>query len=343
MRLGLNIGYWGPGPVMPLELIQEAENLGFDIVWAAEAWGSDAVTVLAWIAAQTSKIKVGSGILQMPARTPAMTAMTAVTLNELSGGRFELGIGLSGPQVVEGWHGLAYGKPLGKTREYVEILRTIFARKEPLVHTGEHYTIPYTGDDATGLGKPLRLITHPTHEVPILIAAIGPKNVELTAEIADGWLPVFYSPSQAPQIYQPLLDAGFAKSGDPDKAARFDVAPSLSAVITDDLESARRQVKPMAALYIGGMGAKGKNFYNNLTRRYGFEEAAETIQDHYLAGNKMAAMEAVPDELVDQINLIGPKAKVAEEIEVWEAAGVTTLNVSATDITTLRALAELVL
>ncbi|MCH7669827.1 MAG: LLM class F420-dependent oxidoreductase [Acidobacteria bacterium] len=343
MRLGLNIGYWGSGQTTPLELVIEAEKLGYDVVWAAEAWGSDVVTVLTWIAARTEKIKVGAGVMQIPARTPAMTAMTAVTLNELSGGRFELGLGVSGPQVVEGWHGLAYGKPLGKTREYVEILRKIFARDEPVTHDGMHYAIPYQGDDATGLGKPLRLITHPTHDVPILIASIGPKNVELTAEIADGWLPIFYSPMQAPKVYQPLLDTGFEKSGDPNKSSTFDIAPSLSVVITDDLEAGRRQMKPMAALYIGGMGAKGRNFYNTLACRYGYEEAAEKIQDLYLAGNKMAATEAVPDDLVEQINLIGPRKKVAEEIEIWKAAGVTTMNVAATDIATLRTLAELVL
>jgi len=343
MKLAIMIGYWGGGKGTDLGLIDQAEDLGYSSVWAAEAWGSDAVTVLSWIAARTTTIKVGAGIMQMPARTPAMTAMTAVTLNELSGGRFLLGLGLSGPQVVEGWHGVAYGKPLAKTREYVSIVRKAIAREEPLVHHGTHYQIPYEGPDATGLGKPLKLMTHPTHPVPIYLAAIGPKNVTLTGEIADGWLPIFYSPERAGEVYSPLLAAGFAASGEKDKGSRFDTIASVQAIVTDDVESARNQVKPMLALYIGGMGAKGKNFYNDLACRYGYEEAAAEIQDLYLAGKKMEAVGAVPDALVDELSLIGNKEMIRDRLEVWKESQATTLALMPTDPTTLRTVAELVL
>ncbi len=343
MRLGLNIAYWGANAGLDMDLVTEAERLGYDSVWAAEAWGSDAVTVLSWIAARTERIKVGSAILQMPARTPAMTAMTAVTLNEMSGGRFLLGLGLSGPQVVEGWHGVAYGKPLGKTREYVSIVRNAIARSEPLEHDGDHYQIPYRGDDATGLGKPLRMITHPKHPVPIYLASIGPRNVRLTAEIADGWLPVFYSPERAGEVFGPELAAGFAASGDPTKAAGFDIAPSVAALISDDVEAARNSVRPGLALYIGGMGSKGRNFYNDLACRYGFEQAAAEIQDHYLTGKPFAAANAIPDGLVDEVSLVGTREMVRDRLAAWRESGVTTLNVSSTDIATLRTLAELVL
>jgi F420-dependent oxidoreductase-like protein len=343
MKLAIMIGYWGGGKGTDLGLIHEAERLGYDSVWAAEAWGSDAVTVLSWIAARTETIKVGAGIMQMPARTPAMTAMTAVTLNELSGGRFLLGLGLSGPQVVEGWHGVAYGKPLGKTREYVSIVRKAIAREEPLIHHGAHYQIPYEGPDATGLGKPLKLMTHPTHPVAIYLAAIGPKNVTLTGEIADGWLPIFYSPERAGDIYGPLLAAGFAASGEADKAARFDTIASVQAIVTDDIESARNQVKPMLALYIGGMGAKGRNFYNDLARRYGYAEAAAEIQDLYLSGKKLEAVAAVPDSLVDEVSLIGTKEMIRDRLEVWKESQATTLALMPTDSTTLRTVAELAL
>ncbi len=341
MRLAINVGYWGSNAGLDMELVLEAERLGYHSVWAAEAWGSDAVTVLSWIAARTERIKVGAAILQMPARSPAMTAMTAVTLSELSGGRFLLGLGLSGPQVAEGWHGQPYGAPLGKTREYVTIVRRIIAREEPLIHHGDHYQIPYTGPGATGLGKPLTLITHPSHEIPIYLAALGPRNVTLTAEIADGWIPVFYSPDRAPAVFGPLLEAGYAASGDPGKAARFDIAASVGVAITDDLATARRRMKPTVALYIGGMGAKGHNFYHDLAVRYGYEQDADRIQDLYLAGRRREATMAVPDALVDDLNLIGPAAAVRDRLEVWKAAGVTTLVVTAPDLATLRTLPDL--
>ena len=344
MRLGLNIGYYGTAIADNFSLIELVEDLGYDSVWTAEAYGSDALTPLAWIAARTERIRVGSAVFQMPARTPAMTAMTAATIDQMSHGRFLLGLGVSGPQVVEGWHGRAFGKPLQVTREYVEIVRRILARDQPVEFAGTYYELPYRGDDATGLGKPLKSMIGPTNsELPIYLAAIGPRNVELTAEIADGWLPVFYSPERSASQYGPLLRSGFDASGDPAKAEHFDIAPTVTALITDDVESGRLQMKPQLALYIGGMGAKGRNFYNDLARRYGFEEAAETIQDLYLAGKKMEATMAVPDELVDEVCLVGSAEAVTDRLEAWKASGVGTLIVGSSDPTTLRVIAEAVL
>ncbi len=342
MKLGLNLGYLTRDRPTDMGLVLEAERLGYDSVWAAEAWGSDAVTVLSWVGARTTTINLGSAILQMPARTPSMTAMTAATLDRLSGGRVLLGLGLSGPQVVEGWHGEPYGKPLGKTREYVSIVRDALRREQPLTHEGTHYEIPYAGPEATGLGKPLKLMTHPLRsEIPIYLAAIGPKNVALTAEIADGWLPVFYSPERAADVFGPSLAAGLAKSTNPGKA--FDVAPSVAAVISDDVETARNRLRPQTALYVGGMGAKGRNFYNDLAARYGYEAEAERIQDLYLAGEKMAALAAVPDQLLDEVNLVGTRDMVRDRLDVWKGAGVSTMLVSVNDVSTLRTLAELAL
>lgn len=343
MRLGLMAGYSGAKIELPMDMIQEADRLGYYVIWTSEAYGSDAVTPLAWIGAQTQQIKLGTAILQMPARSPAMTAMTAMTLDQLSGGRMVLGIGLSGPQVVEGWHGQAYGKPLGKTREYVEILRTIFAREEPLVHAGEHYQIPYAGADATGLGKPLKSILHGRKDLPIYLASIGPKNVELTAEIADGWLPIFFSPEQYDVLFRASVEAGFAKAGGGKSIADFDIAPTVSVVLGDDLEMCYSQVKPQLALYIGGMGAKGKNFYHDLATRYGFAEAADTIQELYLSGRKGEAMAAVPDALVDAVALVGPKARIKDRLQLWQDSPITTLNVQTFDVEVMRLMAELVL
>ncbi len=342
MRLGLNIGLSGPVLENRIELVREADRLGFHSVWAAEAYGSDAVTVLAWYAAQTEQISVGSAVMQMPARTPAMTAMTAATMSELTGGRFLLGLGLSGPQVVEGWHGRPFGKPLGTTREYVDIVRAALARKR-VRHHGEHFQIPYEGPGATGLGKALRLTLRSRHSVPIYLASIGPRNVALTAEIADGWLPVFYSPERAADIFGPHLDAGFERSGDPAKVERFDVAPTVPVVVTDDVEQARWGVRPFVALYIGGMGARGRNFYFDLACRYGFDVEASRIQELYLDGKRQQAMAAVPDELIDEISLLGTRAEIRDRLEAWQESGVTTLIASAVDVDTLRTLAELVL
>jgi len=344
VRLGLNLGYRGTALAADTTLITEAERLGYDSVWTAEAYGSDAVTPLAYLAGRTERIMLGSAILQMPARSPAMTAMTAATLDHLSGGRFLLGLGVSGPQVVEGWHGRPYGKPLRVTREYVQVLRLIFAGNEPVEFSGEYYQMPYRGTDATGLGKPLKLIDRPLNpNLPIYLAAIGPNNVRLTAEIADGWLPIFYSPEQAGAVFGPLLAEGFERSGEADKALHFDTAVTVTVAVDDDLDRARLAAKPMLSLYIGGMGSRGKNFYHDLAHRYGYGEAADRIQDAYLAGRKMEAMRAVPDELVDEVSLVGSKERIADRLEAWKASGITTLIAATTDPVAIRMLAELVL
>jgi F420-dependent oxidoreductase-like protein len=340
MRLGLSLGYSGPAISLNLPLVLEAERLGFHSVWTAEAYGSDAVTPAAWIAARTERIRIGTAIMQMPARTPAMTAMTATTLDQLSGGRFLLGLGVSGPQVVEGWHGVAFGKPLIRTREYVAIMRAIWAREKPVAFKGEHYQIPYSGPDATGLGKPLKSILHGRPDIPIYLAAIGPKNVALAAEIADGWLPSYFSPDRM-RIHREALDTGFARRGS--TPAAFDIAPSVSVVVGDDVAACRNRIKPKLALYIGGMGAREKNFYNELACRYGYEAEARRIQDLYLAGRKAEAEAAVPDALVDEVALCGPRERIRERLKVWKAAGVTTLILRTDQLETLRLMAELVL
>jgi len=343
MRLGLALGYAPPGtnPTELIALAQEAERLGYDSAWAAEAWGTDAVTVLSWLAATTTKLRVGSAILQMPARTPAMTAMTAATLDLMSGGRFLLGLGTSGPQVVEGWHGQPWGKPLGRTREYVEIVRTAL-RREELEHHGDHYEIPYRGDGATGLGKPLKLMARPLRaDIPIYLGAMGPKNVALAAEIADGWLVVWASGARFRDTFGDPLDEGFARGGR--ERSTFDIAAWVPVVVTDDLEVGYGVVKPQLALYAGGMGARGTNFYNSLIRRYGYEAEAEQIQSLYLEGKKLEAAAAVPDALADEVALIGPPERIAERLEAWRESGVTTLMVSARDLESIRAMAELVL
>lgn len=341
MRLGLMVGYSGAKLELPMDLIQEADRLGYYAVWTSEAYGSDCITPLAWIGAQTKQIKLGTAIMQMPARTPSMTAMTAITLDQLSGGRMLVGLGLSGPQVVEGWHGQAYGKPLSKTREYVSILRRIFARQEPLIHNGEHYQIPYQGEDATGLGKPLKSILHGRADIPIYIASIGPKNIALTGEIGDGWLPIFFSPERYQETFKQYVDEGLAKAGRTIDA--FDIAPSVTVVMGDNLDMCYSQVRPQLALYIGGMGAKGKNFYNDLAIRYGFEEEARQIQDLFLAGDKAEAMNAVSNELIDAVALVGSKERIKDRIQIWMNSDVTTFNIQTYDIDVVRAMAEFVL
>jgi F420-dependent oxidoreductase-like protein len=334
MKLGFYMGYAQPGtsPLELIELAQEAERLGYDSAWAAEAWGTDAVSVLAWLAAVTSRIKIGSAILQIPARTPANAAMTAATLDLLSGGRFLLGLGTSGPQVVEGWHGEPWGKPLAKTREYVEIVRTVL-RRDVLEHHGAHYDIPYSQDGATGLGKPLKLMARPLRaDVPIYLASLRPRSVALAAEIADGWLPIFFSPERARDTFP----APFAR-GD------LEIAPAVPALLSDDLESARDALKPYYALYLGGMGSRGTNFYNDLASAYGFETEAKRIQDLYLDGKKLEAAAAVPDAFVDEMALVGPRERLAERLAAWKESGATTMLVSTRDLATLRAVAELAL
>ena len=347
MRLGLLVGYSGSQMSLDLEAIKAADEAGFYAVWSSEAYGSDGITPLAWIGAQTKNIKLGSAIIQMTARVPAMTAMTAMTLDQLSGGRMILGLGASGPQVVEGWHGLAYGKPLARSREYISILRQIINRKAPLEHQGEFYRIPYNGDDATGLGKALKSTIHGRKDMPIYLAALGPKNVALSGEIADGLLPIFCSPEQFDTTIRTQLEEGFAKAGGKDFSS-FDVAPMVPVNIGDDTANCRNQIKPMLALYIGGMGAKGKNFYNDLCRRYGYEEAAENIQNLYLEGRRAEAMAEVPDALVDEVALCGPKERVAERLERWRKLPIGTLNINvvgkgASQLDTVRLMAELVL
>ncbi|MBA2294658.1 MAG: LLM class F420-dependent oxidoreductase [Actinobacteria bacterium] len=339
VRLGLQLGY--DDPAFWVGLAEEADRCGFHSVWTSEAYGSDAVSPLAWVGARTTQIKLGTAIMQMPARTPATTAATVATLDLLSGGRVLLGLGTSGPQVAEGWHGQPWGKPLQRTREYVSIVRTILAREAPLEHHGEHYDIPYSGDDATGLGKPLKLIVHPPRaDVPIYLAAIGPKNVALAAEIADGWLPMFFSPERFGSTHGPMLDEGFARRGG--RPEGWDLAAHVPVVVADDVQAARDFLKPLLALYVGGMGSKGSNFYNRLAQRYGFEEAAATVQDLYLEGKKNEAAAAVPDELVDEVALVGDRARIADRVAALREAGVTTLVLQARQPEALRLLAELV-
>jgi F420-dependent oxidoreductase-like protein len=336
MKLGLSLGYAPPGtnPADLFPLVQEAERLGFDSVWVAEAWGTDAASVLGWLAARTETIELGSAIMQIPGRTPANAAMTAATLDLLSGGRFLLGLGTSGPQVVEGWHGQPWGKPLGKTREYVEIVRAAL-RRERLEHEGEHYRIPWDGPGATGLGKPLKLMLRPLRsDIPIYLAALGPKNVALAAEIADGWLPIFVDPDHFDDVFGPSLEAA------PDD---FEIAATVSVAVGDDVDALRDVLRPHVALYVGGMGAKGRNFYNSLVRRYGWEAEAERIQELYLTGNQREAIAAVPDELVDAVSLVGPKERIAERLEAWRETPVTTLVAGTLQPEALRTLAELVL
>lgn len=340
MRLGMMVGYASGRIELPLELIKLADELGVYAVWTSEAYGSDAVTPLAWIGAQTKNVKLGTAIMQMPGRTPANTAMTAMTLNQLSGGRMLLGLGLSGPQVAEGWHGESYKRPLTRTREYVDIVRMIMERKHPARYQGKLYELPYRGDDATGLGKPLKSTLNAQPDIPIYIAAIGPQNVALSAEIADGWLPIFFSPRRYDEIYKPSIEEGLAKGGK--SIADFDIAPTVNVVVTDNLEIGYNALRPLLALYIGGMGAKGRNFYNDLATRYGYGAAAEKIQDLYLAGNKGAAMMAVPPELIDEVALIGPKERIRERLQPWLDSDITTLNITVFDENALRTMVELV-
>ena len=338
MELALHLGYWGAQPVDVVPLVEEAERLGFDSVWSAEAYGSDAVSWLSWVASRTTRMGFGTAIMQIAARTPAATAMTAITLDHLSGGRFRLGLGMSGPQVVEGWHGVPYGKPLARTREYVEVVRAILRRDKPVEFRGEYYTIPAAeGPGTTGLGKPLKTIVHPLRpDLPIYLAAIGPRNVALAAEIADGWLPTFFSPARM-SMYREWLDEGFARAGR--TADGFDVAPMVPVFVGDDVQQCRDLVKPFLALYVGGMGARGRNFYNSLAQRYGYEAEAAEIQDLYLDGRKREAAAAVPDELVDEVSLVGPPDRISERMQSWREAGVSTLIATTLQIDALRALA----
>ena len=322
MKLALSLGYWGAdnGPEHQLAAAQEAERLGYDSVWAAEAYGSDAATVLAWIAGQTSRIRLGAGIFQMPARSPAMTAMTAATLDRLSGGRMLLGIGSSGPQVAEGWHGQRFGRQLQRTREYLAVVRMALERRRVEFH-GETLELPLPD----GPGKPLKLTIAPVQDrMPIYLAAIGPRNTALAGEIADGWLPILLAPEHLPEL-RGLLEEGAARSGR--SLDGFDVVASVNVRVDDDLAAARDAMRPFIALYVGGMGSRERNFYNQLVARYGFEDAAREIQDHYLAGDRGAAMAAIPDALIDAVTLAGPPDRVLERLRAFRDAGVGTVSV----------------
>jgi F420-dependent oxidoreductase-like protein len=342
MKLGMMAGGFGPQIRIDVERIKEAEALGYDSVWTAEAWGNDAITPLAWLAAQTSKIKLGTAIMQMPARTPAMCAMQAMTVDQLSGGRMIVGLGPSGPQVVEGWHGVPYGKPLVRTREYIEVMRRIFARTGPLTYDGKEYQIPYRGPGASGLGKPLRSILHGRADIPIVTATISPKGIEVAAEIADGFIPIWTS-AQGLKTFQASLDSGFARAAPGKKRDGFEIMPFVSAIVHDDVAKCRDLVRPHLALYVGGMGARDKNFYNDHVSRQGWPEAARKIQDLYLGGRKSDAVAAVPDDLCDAVCLLGPKERVRDQLAAWKESPATTLILQGPNRKTMETLAELCL
>jgi F420-dependent oxidoreductase-like protein len=341
LKLGLNMGYWAGGPPPgALESIQEAERLGFDSIWTAEAYGSDALIPLAWWGSETEKIKLGTAIVQISARTPAATAMAALTLDHLSGGRLILGLGVSGPQVVEGWYGQSFAKPLARMREYIGILRDIWARTGPVTNDGPHYPLPLP--DGTGLGKPLKASLHPLREdIPIYLAAEGPKNIAMAAELCDGWLAIFYSPEHE-DLYRGPLEEGFARPNARRRPEDFEVAATVPLIVTDDPESAMDAVRPMYALYFGGMGARSANFHANVPIRMGFEAEVAKIQDLYLSGKKDEAAAAVPSALIEQLTLIGPADKVRHDLEAWRDSAVTTLLIGG-DAAMLRQAAELVL
>ena len=319
MKLGLISGYSGRKMSIPIDAVRHAENLGYESIWTSEAYGSDAVTPAAWILAQTEKIKVGTAIMQMPARSPAMTAMTAMSLAELSGGRFICGLGASGPQVVEGWHGVPYGRPVTRLKEYVRIMKLIFARQAPATFDGDTYQLPYAGADATGLGRPLKSILHCEEDIPIYAASITPRGVAAAAEVADGLFPVWMDPEQF-HIFDEPIRRGFAKAGDKDMTG-FDIAPFVTVVMGDDVEQCMMPLRGNMALYVGGMGARDKNFYNDYAKRLGFEEAAVKIQDLFLSGRKDEAMAAVPAELIDACHLVGPADRIRDRLQRWREAG----------------------
>ena len=335
LKLGIMLGYWTGQPPYkdPIDSVLAAEDAGYDSVWTAESWGSDVVSPLCWIGARTSRIKLGTGLMQLSGRTPTCAAMTAATIDHLSGGRLILGLGVSGPQVVEGWYGVPFPKPLARTREYVDVLRQVWRREAPVTNDGPHYPLPYPG--GTGLGKPLRSIIHPLRpDIPIYLGAEGPKNVELATEIADGWLPIFYHPERGDAVYGEVL-AG-VKDG-------FEIACPVTVVINDDLEEALSFIKWTLAFYIGGMGAKDQNFHLNVIGRMGFTEEAQRVQELFLAGDREGAMRAVPDDLADGISLAGPLPRIKDRLALWRSSPVTTLLVGGlNDPAQIRALADVV-
>ncbi|WP_139983049.1 LLM class F420-dependent oxidoreductase [Nocardioides litoris] len=345
MKLGLQLGYWGAQPPANAEeLVTAAEESGFDAVFTAEAWGSDAFTPLAWWGRSTSRVRLGTSIVQMSGRTPTSIAMHVLTLDHLSGGRFVLGMGVSGPQVVEGWYGQPFAKPLARTREVVDVVRQVLAREAPVTNDGPHYPLPYAGPGSVGLGKPLKPIVHPLRaDVPIWLGAEGPKNVAQTAEIADGWIPIFYTPKSA-DMYQPWLDEGFARPGARRARDDFEIAATCHLQVCETPEVKRMvldALKPSVSLYMGGMGAKEANFHNQVFVRMGYEELAAKVQELYLDGRKDEATALVPDELVEDLHIVGDAAEVTDKVAAWEETGVTTLLLSFRDGDELRRVAEL--
>jgi F420-dependent oxidoreductase-like protein len=344
VKLALTVGYWGAQPPPDaLDKILEAERLGYDAAFTAESWGSDAFTPLAWWGSRTTRIKLGTSIVQLSGRTPTATAMAALTLDHLCGGRFILGLGVSGPQVVEGWYGQPFAKPLARTREYVSIVRQVLARDDRVTSPGPHYPLPYDGPGSLGLGKPLKSIVHPLRaDLPIYMGAEGPKNIALCAEIADGWLPIYYSPKVAP-MYRKWLDEGFARPGARRSASDFEIATNCQVIVTDDIQTSVEAMKPTLGFYIGGMGAKDMNFHKDVFGRMGYEDEVQRIQDLFFDGKRDEAIAAVPDSLVTDISLIGPVEKIRDDLAEWEEAGITTLVIGARGIDELRQVAEAVL
>ena len=341
MKLGWHIGYWGRSmPSGVGETLKEIEPLGYDSAWTAESWGSDAISPLAWWGASTTKLRLGTNLIQLSARTPTATAMAAITMDHLSNGRFVLGLGVSGPQVVEGWYGQPFNRPLARTREYVSIVRKILAREEKLTNAGPEYPIP--ASSGLGLGKALNVMTHPLRpDLPVFLGAEGPKNVALTAEIADGWFPIFYAPRDE-ELYGAALAEGFARPGARRRPDDFEILPTVSIAIDDDIQRAYDSCRPRLALYVGGMGAQEMNFHADVFRRLGYEEAVDNIQGLFLSGRQNDAVAAVPDAMIDEICLVGSKAKIRHDLEAWRESRVTTMLVGGS-IDNLRTIAELVL
>jgi F420-dependent oxidoreductase-like protein len=346
MQLGITVDVSGPTPKLDMERVLEAERLGFSQVWAGESYGTDSVTPITWILARTTKIKAGTGIMQIPARTPTCAAMTVMSLQLLSNNRFLCGVGVSGAQVVEGWHGVRFGKPMTRTREYIAIIRQILERKAPLEFHGEEYEIPYAGPDATGLGRALRSITHGNPQIPFYLASITPAGLRTAGECADGVLPIFYSPDQPQVVSAPILD-GMEKAGRPATLANFDVAPYVRAKLGPDVAACRDAIRPELALYIGGMGARAKNYYNDVAIKLGYEGAARTIQDLYLDGKKTEAAAAVPDKLIDEISLVGPAERIKDRLAAWQQVAkdraIGTMVLKGASIEVMRVIAEAVL
>jgi F420-dependent oxidoreductase-like protein len=341
VKLGLMLGYSGAQMRLPVELVQRAEALGFDSVWTAEAYGSDATSPLAYLAAVTKRIRLGTSIMQLAGRTPAMAAMQAATIDALAGGdRFVAGLGVSGPQIVEGWYGQPWGRPYYRIRDYVSIMRKVFEREEGLTHEGVEISLPYTGEGAMGIGKPLKSILHMNPKIPIWLGTGSESNVKLTAEIADGWFPLAFVPGMM-DFYRPWLEEGFGRAGGGKSLSDFEIQPGVSVIVTDEIEQALGRMKPGIALYVGGMGHRTKNFHNDMMVRRGFPEAAEKIQELYLAGRKAEAIAAVPDEFCDEGALIGPPQRIRERYKEWESSGATGLTLSCRQDEGLELLAEL--